>query len=172
MATKKTTLLSNRGSLTAAPTPNDPANERGKVRSVNGTVALATGDIDAADIIMLCGLPSNAVVLQIWIANDDLDSNGSPTITANVGLYADVDGATAKDADVYSTVTTQLQGASGFVDHAFEARGIEKMGQKVYEDAGDSSDTNVEYFLGVTIGTGAATAAAGDLSFNVVYAVE
>lgn len=172
MATKKSTLLSNRGSQTLAATPNNVANERGRVRTVNGSVALATGDLDANDVVMLCGVPTGAVILSIEIANDDLDSGGTPTLAGHVGLYEDADGTTAKDADVYATAVTQFQSAASFTDLAFEARGIELCGQKVWEDAGDSEDPNSEYFIGITWSTGPATAAAGDIAFRITYAID
>ena len=86
MATKQTALLSNRTTQTAAGTPNNAANDGGKLRTMSGTVALATTDIDDNDIIMLCGVPTGAVVHEIWIANDDLDVNATETLVMNVGI--------------------------------------------------------------------------------------
>lgn len=173
MATKQTSLLSNRPSLTAAGSPNNVANDGGRIRSKSGTVALVAGDLDAADIVMLCGVPTGAVILELWIANDDLDSSGTPALAGHVGIYSGADDtAETKDQDVYATAVTQFQAASGFVDLAHEARGIELAGQKVWQDAGDTEDPNSEYFIGVAWSAGAATAAAGDLSFKVVYAID
>lgn len=172
MATKQSILLSNRGSVTAKAVPNNVANERGKLRSVNGIVALATGDLDANDIVMLCGIPTGAVLLKLLLANDDLEG-ATPVSTFNVGIYKkDDDTSENGDEDVYSTLSTQLQAASAFVDHAFEARGIEKNGQKVFADAGDAVDPNDEYFIGVQIVTTPTNKVAGDLAFQVEYAVE
>ena len=61
---------------------------------------------------------------------------------------------------------------TGHVNYAFDARGIEKAGQKVFEDAGDTVDPDSEYFIGISIETTAATAVAGDLSFMITYAVD
>lgn len=172
MATKQTALLSNRTTQTAAGTPNNAANDGGKLRTMSGTVALATTDIDDNDIIMLCGVPTGAVVHEIWIANDDLDVNATETIVMNVGIWKEADDTAENgDEDVYATLSLQFQDASAFVNLAFEARGIEKAGQKVFEDAGETVDPNGEFFIGIKISTVAATAQAGDISFYVVYSV-
>jgi len=171
MANKQSTLLSNRASQTSVKTPNDPANERGKLRTVNGNVALAAGDLSATDTVMLCAVPVNAVVLSIKIASDDLDTG--TTLSADVGLWEDIDGGTAKDDDAYASAVTDWRTATAFTEYAFEARGIEKNGQKVWQDAGDASladATNEEYFIGVLFD--AAGNQAGDLAFQVTYAVE
>lgn len=173
MATKQTSLLSNRGSQTSAPTPNNVANERGRVRTISGSVALVAGDLDLNDIVMLAGVPTGAAVLSIKLASDDLDSNGSPSLAWDLGVYAEADDtAETKDEDAYATAITLGQAATAFTEYAFEARGIEKCGQKVYEDAGDSSDPNNEYFIGLSVSTAAATGAAGDLSFIIEYAID
>lgn len=171
MATKKSSLLTTGRPLSEGPPDKvDGDAVHANLRVISGTVALATGDLDSGDIVMLCALPLEAVVHQIWLANDALDSASSAT--ADLGLYEDVDGGTAKDADVYATDITQLQSAASFTDLAFEARNINEVGQAVWQDAGDSTRqdaTNDEYYLGLTIGTTPATAASGDVSFMVVY---
>ena len=88
MATvKQSSLLSNRGTQTAAGTPNNVVNDGGRIHTKNGTVALVTGDLTAADIIMLCGVPTGSVILSILIAHDDLDSNATETLNFDVGIY-------------------------------------------------------------------------------------
>lgn len=169
-ANKQSTLLSNRPSQISAGTPNNVANEGGELRVMSGTVALVATDLTANDTVMLCGLPTGAAVHQIWIANDDLEG-ATPTMTGDIGLWADADGVTVKDEDVYAAASTQFQGASAFVDHAFTTRGIELAGQKVWEDAGDTEDPNGEYFLGIKFESTGANPQAGDVSFIVVYSV-
>lgn len=173
MANKQTTLLSNRGSQTSAVTPNNVANERGRVRQVSGTIELETGDLDLNDVLMLCGVPTGAVVNSIKLASDDLDSNGTPALAWDLGVYSGADDAAeTKDEDAYASAITLGQAATAFTEYAFEARNISACGQKVYEDAGDSSDPNDEYFIGLAVSTAAATAAAGTLSFIVEYTID
>lgn len=173
--TVQTSLLSNLGSQIAAPTLNASAVDGGKMRVAAGTIAVATTSIDEVnDVIMLCGLPTGAVVHSIRLAADDLDSNLTPTLAFNLGLFPAVDSAIAavKDADCYASAITLGQAATAFTEYAFEARNINLCGQKVYADAGDSADTDTVYYLGLSVSTVAATAAAGDLSFIVEYSVE
>ncbi len=181
MATKQSPLLANAPTVTNVGTPNNVANEHGRVRSANGNIVLATGDLDAADIIMLCGVPTGAVVLSILIAHDDLDSNATETLNFDVGIYKSAtDTAENGDEDVYANATNEdnassfgIKGATeGSVNYAFEARGIQLNGQKVFEDAGDSVDPNSVYYIGISIETVAATKVAGDLAFQVTYAVD
>lgn len=165
MATKNSTLVTNfeAGDLS-------PSQElSGKLRVAQGTVALLTGDIDAADIVMLAPVPSNASITSIRLAADDLDSNGSPTLAFNVGLHG-TDG-TAADADCFATAITLGQAATAFTEYAFEARNINETGQLVWEDAAASSDPGGFYYVSMTVSTGAATAAAGDIAFIIEYVV-
>lgn len=174
-STVQSGLLSNLGSQIAAPTLNAAAVDGGKLRVAAGTIALATTSIDEAnDVVMLCGLPTGAVVHSIRLAADDLDSNATPALAFNLGLFPEVDSAIAavKDADAYASAITLGQAATAFTEYAFEARNINLCGQKVYQDAGDTSDPDDVYYLGLSVSTAAATAAAGDLSFIVEYSVE
>lgn len=140
--------------------------QRGRVRSIAGTIEVATGDIDAADIIMLARVKSSDRVRRITLFNDDLDSNGSPTLAAHVGLYQ-TDG-TLVDADAYASAITTLQAANAVgVNVAFEARDVAKMGQPVWKDAGLTEDNGAEYLIAITISNAAATAAGGTISFDV-----
>ena len=52
---------------------------------------------------------------------------------------------------------------------AFEARDINKMGQKVWQDAGLTSDPALTYFVGISFPAAGDTA--GDLSFVIEYTV-
>ena len=169
MTTKNSTLVSN---FEASPKVYNPAYQHhGRVRVAQGTIALATTDIDNNDIIMLVPLPVGVSITSIKLASDDLDSGGSPSLTFNVGLYQ-TDG-TVKDEDCYATAITLGQAATAFTEYAFEVRDINVCGQRIWEDAGDSSQpSDAQYYLAVTVQAAAATAAAGDISFIVEYVVD
>ena len=138
----------------------------GVKRVAQGTIALAAGDLSASDTVMLAPIPSNASITSIKLFNDDLDS--STVITADVGLYKQ--DLSVVDADAYASAITDLRGAvKTGTEVAFEARDINKMGQKVWQDAGLSSDPALTYFVG--IGFPAAGDQAGDLSFIIEYTV-
>ena len=162
MANVNTDLVTN---FVAVPQVLNSASQlHGVKRVATGTIALAAGDLSANDTVMLAPIPSNASITSIKLFNDDLDSG--TTNTADVGLYnTDL---SVVDADAYASAITDLRGAvKTGTEVAFEARDINKMGQKVWQDAGLTSDPALTYFVG--IGFPAAGDTAGDLSFVIEY---
>ena len=163
MTTKNSTLVSN---FEASPKTMNPAWQlHGVKRVAQGTVALAVADVGAGDIVMLAPIPSNASITSIMLASDDLDTG--TTLTADVGLYTKA--GVVVDVDAYASVTTDFRAATAFKDFAFEARDINKCGQRVWEDAGATSDPKDYYYVAVTFA--AAGNQAGDLSFIIEYVV-
>jgi hypothetical protein len=164
MANVNTDLVTN---FVAVPQVLNSASQlHGVKRVATGTIALAAGDLSATDTVMLAPIPSNASITSIKLFNDDLDSG--TTNTADVGLYnTDL---SVVDADAYASAITDLRGAVTVgTEVAFEARNINKMGQKVWQDAGLSADPGAVYFVGISFPAAGDTA--GDLSFIIEYAV-
>jgi hypothetical protein len=167
MANVNTTLVTN--FLASPPSLNVPYQLGGSMRVASGTVALAAGDLSATDTVMLAQIPTNASVVSIKLYNDDLDSG--TTNTCNVGLYTADGNVTAKDADVYASAITDLRGAVLVgTEVAFEARNVNLMGQRVWEDAGDSTDPGGYYLLGLAFPAAGDTA--GDLSWLITYVLD
>ena len=138
----------------------------GVKRVAAGTIALAVADLGANDTVMLAPIPSNASITSIKIFNDDLDS--STTNTADIGIYKQ--DLSVVDADAYASAITTLRSANTTgVEVAFEARDINKCGQKVWQDAGLSSDSGLTYFVGLSFPGAGDTA--GDVSFVIEYTV-
>lgn len=138
----------------------------GVKRVAAGTIALAVADLGANDTVMLAPIPSNASITSIKIFNDDLDS--STTNTADVGIYKQ--DLSVVDADAYASAITTLRSANTTgVEVAFEARDINKCGQKVWQDAGLSADSGLTYFVGLSFPGAGDTA--GDVSFVIEYTV-
>ena len=164
MSNANSDLVTN---FVAVPQVLNPAQQlQGVKRIAQGTVALVAGDLGANDTVMLAPIPSNASITSIKLFNDDLDSGS--TNTADVGLYTTA--LAVVDADAYASAITDLRAAvKTGTEVAFEARDINKMGQKVWQDAGLSSDPALTYFVG--IGFPAAGDTAGDLSFIIEYVV-
>ena len=164
MSNANSDLVTN---FVAVPQVLNPAQQlQGVKRIAQGTIALVAGDLGANDTVMLAPIPSNASITSIKLFNDDLDSG--TTNTADVGLYTTA--LAVVDADAYASAITDLRGAvKTGTEVAFEARDINKMGQKVWQDAGLSSDPALTYFVG--IGFPAAGNTAGDLSFIIEYVV-
>ena len=164
MSNANSDLVTN---FVAVPQVLNPAQQlQGVKRIAQGTVALVAGDLGANDTVMLAPIPSNASITSIKLFNDDLDSG--TTNTADVGLYTTA--LAVVDADAYASAITDLRAAvKTGTEVAFEARDINKMGQKVWQDAGLSSDPALTYFVGISFPAAGDTA--GDLSFIIEYTV-
>ena len=169
MTTKNTALIDN---FVASPQVMSPVYQlHGRVRSVMGTVALATGDIDAGDIVLIAPVPSGATIKSIQLASDDLDS-GTPALTWDLGLYTTAATPVAVDINYYGTVITLGQAVTVFTEYSYDARPIEDCGQRVWEDAAVSSDPGGHYYIALTVNVTAATAVAGDVSFIIEYVLD
>ena len=164
MANVNTDLVTN---FVAVPQVLNSASQlHGVKRVATGTIALAAGDLSANDTVMLAPIPSNASITSIKLFNDDLDSG--TTLTTDVGIYTTA--VAVVDADAYASAITDLRGAvKTGTEVAFEARDINKMGQKVWQDAGLTSDPALTYFVGISFPAAGDTA--GDLSFVIEYVV-
>ena len=144
------------------------------VHCIQGTIAVAAGNLTTSDVVYVTPVPWNAKIHEIILFNDDLDSNATPTLAAHVGLHKMLRDGTfsALDNAVYATAITTFQAANtAGVNVAFEARDINKIGQTVVTDAGLTgipSDGGIA-ILSITMSTGAATAAAGDISYVIRY---
>jgi hypothetical protein len=158
MGTKNSDLVAN---FEAAPqVANDAGLLHGVVRVAQGTIALAAGDSDNDDVVMLAPIPSNAVVSQLFIGSDTFGGS----CTFNVGIYTSA--GVVKDEDVFATAVAD---AAAMADVRFEAADINTAGQKMYELAGDSSDPGGYYYVAATMAAAGGTA--GDMSFNIHYVV-
>jgi hypothetical protein len=164
MANVNTDLVTN---FVAVPQVLNSASQlHGVKRVATGTIALVAGDLSADDTVMLAPIPSNASITSIKLFNDDLDSGTD--LTADVGIYTTA--VAVVDADAYASAITDLRGAvKTGTEVAFEARDINKMGQKVWQDAGLTSDPALTYFVGISFPAAGDTA--GDLSFVIEYVV-
>lgn len=153
----------------------------GKINTIVDKITLATTSLDeVGDIILMCPIPSNAIITQINIYNDDLDSNGTPTIAADVGLYYSGLGqdqvsqgktsGTVIDANNIATAITTLQAANKVgVNVRFEAAALSTYNKEAWDLGGLTTEIKGWYYIGLTLTTEAATAAAGDIVMHVEY---
>jgi len=151
---------------------NNVAVSGGRIRVATGAIALETGDLDNDDEIRLAKLPSNAVIHKIGFKNDDLDSDVTPTLTANVGVF-EAGGTGIKDEDAFATAITTFQSANTtwqYIEN--EAKDINEVGQALWEDGALSADPGGLLEVGIKLSAAAATAAAGDLSYLIEYTVD
>lgn len=96
----------------------NPALYFGKLRIAVGTMELKTSDIDSGDIIVLDRFAPHAVPVSIRLWNDDLDSNGSPTLAFDCGVYR-IDQvipnpavAVGGDQDAFASASAAFQSAN------------------------------------------------------------
>ena len=159
MGTKNTDLVTNFEAT--PPVLNDAAELHGRVRIAQGTVALAAGDSDDDDIVMLAPIPSNAPVPHIFIGTDTFGGS----CTFNVGIYTSA--GVVKDEDVFATAVAE---AAALADVRHEAADINSCGQKMYTLAGDSTDPGGFYYIAATMSAAGGTG--GDMSFIIHYLVD
>ncbi len=158
MTTLDSTLVSNFEATPAVMT--DASLLTGVTRIAQGTLELAAGDSTDNDIVMLAPIPTHASITSLKIATDTFGGS----CTFNVGLYTS-DGV-VKDEDCFAT---SVADAGAMTDVRFEAANITTCGDKVYTNAGDSSDPGGFYYVAVTFNATGGTA--GSMSFIIEYVV-
>lgn len=118
-----------------------------------GQVALAANPT-AADVIRILRIPAGTRVSAIMLGNSDMDTNGTPTFVFGLG-YAPVvsaDGPAASAAYFQAAGDTAFQAANaGKLYHNFAPITFEK-----------------DVYLTATVGTAAATFAAGNAYVSVL----
>lgn len=132
---------------------NDFMQAFGNCVQFDGQVALAANPT-AADVIRVMLIPAGTKVQVVVQGNDDLDSNGTPTLVHSIG-YAPVvagDGPAASAAYFAAAGQTTLQAANvGKVFNNFDPITFDK-----------------DVWLTMTVGTAAATFAAGSIRMVVM----
>lgn len=151
------------------------------VKTIIDKKAVATTSIDeAGDKVLFGPVPSNAVILDVSILCDDLDSNGAPALAVDVGLaYSGLGGDQKKlgkvsgdavDVDCFASADTNLQAAKKtWTSVRFEADDIVDVVKPAWEIAGLSEDCGGLLWVSLTVTTAAATAASGDVVVRVDY---
>lgn len=138
----------------------------GRLHEKVATVEVAAAD-DAASVYRMCRVHSSWRMSEITLFNDAITSGSA----FDLGLYRTAeDGGAAVDDNAYSDAVTLVSASLTGVQMLFEtgsAKGIEKIEQLVYQDAGLTTDPNLWYDLcltGDTPGSGA-----GTISLRVRY---
>lgn len=164
--TTDSTQVSNADAV--SPIMTDVGVAGGRVRTLMGTFEVTAEDVtEDGDILRLARIPANAIINSIEIASDVL---GAAAGTANVGLYQ-VDG-TLDDEDAYASAITLLQAGGALTRVENEARDINKIGQRVWEDAGDTADPGGHKDICVTLASAMTTPAAGTVSYVIHYTID
>ena len=171
MVTQLSTIMTNH---TAKPSVHTPTGQwGGRVRVVTDAFeinAAGSTGVDAdGDYFTLCRLPSNARILQFWVASDDLDSGSN--IALNYGVYQ-TDG-TIVDEDCFASGVSH-QSAVAPTDIRFEAAAtnIDSWYKELCEVAGASADPKDHYDVVATNTAATSGLQAGTLSFMIMYTVD
>lgn len=145
---------------------NDVTVYGGRIRSQCGTVEVAAGDDDGS-VFRFARLPSNARVISIKRYNDAITG----ATVYDFGLYQTAaNGGAVVLANAYANDVDINAGTVAGVEQAFTTRNIDKIANKVWQDAGLSADSKTEYDLcltGATVGSGA-----GTISIEVQYVID
>lgn len=156
-------------------------NRQGVIKTIIDKKAVATTSIDEiGDKVLFGPIPSNAVILDVLVLADDLDSNGAPALAVDVGLaYSGIGGVqkatnkvsgAAVDVDCFATAATTLQAAKvTWTSLRNEADDIVDIVKPAWEIAGLSEDCGGLLWVSLTVTAAAATAAAGDVVVRVDY---
>lgn len=153
------------------------------LKTIIDTKTIATTDIDNADDnILICPIPSNAVITDVSVLNTDLDSNGTPTLAFNLGLaYSGIGGnqyangntsGTVIDADCFASAATTFQAATTSWTSLMLESGVttvSEIGQEAWELGGLSADPGGTFYILIDLSTAAATAATGNIAVKVDY---
>lgn len=185
--TQKTTALTNRDSAIV----RDARLSRGRVRvGLDHHQFAAATELEAGDnLIMDIPIPSNAIVTDIAILNDDLDTDACPTLAIDVGVaareaYTSVTSGTETkhskddiiDADLFVDGATDGQAATTkFTSLALDTgtNGADDALKPVWQKLGYDEDPKTTFNIVVQSQTAAAAlGAAGDLAVKVEYVVD
>lgn len=168
MSTAYSNLMTN---LVATPQVQNPVGKSGgRVRRMADTFEVLAADVANADVILLCRLPTNVRIKSIKIGNDELDSNGSPTLTFDLGVQRP-DGTAVND-DCFVTSSTQFQSAAALTELLYETLTIADTGKYLWEHAGLTEDPGGMYDIAITFDAANATAAAGTIAFEIEYTLD
>ena len=159
----KSTLITNRD---AAPrTINPVINDGARIKSKAATVEVTNGDSIGSTYRMF-QVPSNARVHGLKVFCDAITS-----AAADIGGYdTTVNGSAVIDVDAYASAQTIASANVLGIECAFEARNIDKIGNRVWQDLGLSVDPFKDVDIVATL-TAAATAT-GTLSMLLEYSVD
>jgi hypothetical protein len=144
----------------------DAAIGNGKLRSQCDLVEIAAADDDTS-VYRFARVHSSWRISEILKYSDAITGGTA----FEVGLHQTAaNGGAVVDADAYASAVNLTSADTTGTNLAFEARNIDKIQNRVWQDAGLTSDPNRYYDLtmtGTTVGT-----AAGTVALEVRYVIE
>jgi hypothetical protein len=146
MALKQATQVTNK-------VPYPSANGAAEVVPIIGDFTVPTG-LAANDVVEMCALPPGYVPVDYVLACEDTDSNGTPTITLDVGVLSGTYGDASAATGQARTCGSEGQAASTVA----QAGGITRPTKKDFALIAPSTS---ERGFGVKLAAGAATLTVG-----------
>jgi hypothetical protein len=125
--------------------------EYGNAVIASDSLAVVAGDVAAASVNKLCPIAGGTTVHRVVIKNTDLDSNGTPTLTAKIG-FSPIDGSAAAAGQDTAVAANGAWGQAA-------ATTTYEIFPPVFVDK--------DSYLTLVVGTGAATGAAGTIYAKV-----
>ena len=145
--------MSNTKSAWALGSQPMPSPVGSEVVNVTMAVEVAAANLAANDLIIMGELPENCVLVDAVFAADDLDSNGTPTLSLNFGTINA--GETDLDTVVQTGITVGRTGGAVRLTPTVASLGVK----------GGSEGKQV----GFKVATASATGAAGTVLLNMSY---
>lgn len=135
---------------------------RGYQREVVGIVAVGTNNT-VGDVWSAVRVHSSDRLSHLYVTNDQLDSNGVPTLKVNIGFYQTAaNGGAAVGATKVASALAFGHTAGGPTDEL--ALSAADAGKAIWELLGLTEDPAVDYDISLAIDVVAATAAAGNVA--------
>ena len=163
-----------------------PTNEAAKPLTVNehglvsAPVITLQGTIEApvtaaADTIILCAIPTDARLLEVSLAFDDLETNAvAPDSTMHIGLFTknvNTGVFTAVDNDAFAVSVDVFTAAIPLTNYRFSALNIDTATQPTW-DLATGLTARPAYdrmYLGLTTAVSTLGTVVGTVSFRVLY---
>ena len=130
----------------------------GEVVAKRYSIAVTAAQLALNNIFELAPLPGGLVPRDFILDTDDLDTNGAPTLTLDVGLMSGVWG----DRDQARTCDDIIFDGTNIAQTGGAARPTLKTAFRI-------GQANNHRSIGVKVATAAATAAAGTIGLTVFY---
>ena len=143
----------------------------GALKQVQGLLTLTAAQVTAAaagDFWAMVRVPTRARIDSVFVTNDKLDSNVSPTLKTDLGVYTVGTPGTAVNATLWLSAATTFQAAVLSVDQSLAITAA-NIGKPLWQLAGAASDPGGFYDIGFQITAAAATGAAGSVAVTVSY---
>jgi hypothetical protein len=160
----KSTQVTNSDGASGLVTNNSVYATGGRVRAAVETVELSTSET-ATSTIRMVRVHSSWRIEKIELFNDAMTSGAF-----DIGLYKSAaDGGAVVDADAYASAVSIASARTTPTEVTFESgvKDISQIGNRVYQDAGLTTDPSLWYDVTLTITT--VPGAAGTVSLRVEY---